>query len=239
MINEKNLRESIIRQSNDKKTFLGKKHSSEKLSIALEKLIINNEKRKRKSFLDKLEREKTDLLLKEKNNKNSNILKNSIIINKAKNAFKLKINQKNNNKINNDLDFNDDYNYENNDDRYNKNSNNVKNIENIENNSQLKNNNNGKDEYNIKKSEIASKLCDIYPSWTDHVNRRNPLSSTQQAKIGRLDYLNHLKNNQIQLNGITENRIKNILSLRLPKQKSENRISSKLNNTIQYIFDLI
>ena len=218
IINEKNLRESIIRRSSDKKVFLGRKHSSEKLSIALEKLMINNEKRKR--ILDKLEREKTDSILKEKNNMNSNIMKNSVIINKAKNAFKLNVKEKNNDEIK-DFNLKDDYN----NDHNNENSINVRNIENIKNNN---NNNNNKDEYNSKKSEITSKLCDTYPSWTDHVNRRNPLSSTQQAKIERLEYLNHLKNNQIQLNGISENKIKNILTSRLPKQKTENRISGKL-----------
>ena len=218
IINEKNLRESIIRRSSDKKAFLGRKHSSEKLSIALEKLMINNEKRKR--ILDKLEREKADSILKEKNNMNSNIMKNSVIINKAKNAFKLNVKEKNNDEIK-DFNLKDDYN----NDHNNENSINVRNIENIKNNN---NNNNNKDEYNSKKSEITSKLCDTYPSWTDHVNRRNPLSSTQQAKIERLEYLNHLKNNQIQLNGISENKIKNILTSRLPKQKTENRISGKL-----------
>ena len=222
IINEKNIRESITRQSSDKKVFFGKKHSSEKLSIALEKLMINNEKRKR--ILDKLEREKTDLILNEKKNMNCNIMKNSIIINKAKNAFKLKIKQKNDRKSG-DKNFNDDHNYENDDDHNNENFDNSRNIGNIKNNSQI--DNNKKDEYNSKKSEISSKLCDIYPSWTDHVNRRNPLSSTQQAKIERLEYLNHLKNHQIQLNGISENKIKNILTLRLPKQKTENQISSK------------
>ena len=224
IINEKNIRESITRQSSDKKVFFGKKHSSEKLSIALEKLMINNEKRKR--ILDKLEREKTDLILNEKKNMNTNIMKNSIIINKAKNAFKLKIKQKNDGKSS-DINFNDDHNYENDNDHNNENFDYSRNIENIKNNSQI--NNNNKDEYNSKKSETSSKLCDIYPSWTDHVNRRNPLSSTQQAKIERLEYLNHLKNHQIQLNGISENKIKNILTLRLPKQKTENQISSKSN----------
>ena len=219
IINEKNLRESIIRRSSDKKVFLGRKHSSEKLSIALEKLMINNEKRKR--ILDKLEREKADSILKEKNNMNSNIMKNSVIINKAKNAFKLNVKEKNNDEIK-DFNLKDDYN----NDHNNENSINVRNIENIKNNNN--NNDNNKDEYNSKKSEITSKLCDTYPSWTDHVNRRNPLSSTQQAKIERLEYLNHLKNNQIQLNGISENKIKNILTSRLPKQKTENRISGKL-----------
>ena len=222
IINEKNIRESITRQSSDKKVFFGKKHSSEKLSIALEKLMINNEKRKR--ILDKIEREKTDLILNEKKNMNTNIMKNSIIINKAKNAFKLKIKQKNDGKSS-DINFNDDHNYENDNDHNNENFDNSRNIENIKNNSQI--NNNNKDEYNSKKSETSSKLCDIYPSWTDHVNRRNPLSSTQEAKIERLEYLNHFKNNQIQLNGISENKIKNILTLRLPKQKTENQISSK------------
>ena len=62
LLNEKNLRESLSRRSGDKKVFFDKKHSSEKLSIALEKLMINNEKRKR--IIDKLQKEKSELILK-------------------------------------------------------------------------------------------------------------------------------------------------------------------------------
>ena len=218
LLNEKNLRESLSRRSGDKKVFFDKKHSSEKLSIALEKLMINNEKRKR--IMDKLQKEKSELILKEKINASSNIMKNSLILNKAKNAFKSNIKQKN------DCYVGDGY-YNGHYDHNNENLNDVKNMENKRNNSMINYDDND-DEYNSKSIELSSKFCDMYPSWTDHVNRRNPLSSTEEAKKERLEYLDLLKNSQIQLNGIPENKIKNILTLRMPKPKTENHISSEI-----------
>ena len=245
ILNEKKLRESILRQSSDKRVFFDKKHSSEKLSIALEKLMINNDKRKR--YLDnKLQKEKAELNLIEKNNaKNSNIMKNALIINKAKNAFKSKLKNKNDGDISN---YGDDHNNENfNNTNNTENNNNINNNTitnyNIKNNNNSDNNNNiNSDENNSKMYETPSKLCDIYPSWSDHVNRRNPLSSSKEAKKERLEYLNNLKNSQIQQHGITENVIKNILKQRLPKPKTKNQMSSKstdfffLDHNYLYIF---
>ena len=227
ILNEKKFRESTSRQSSDKKVFLDKKHSSEKLSIALEKLMINNDKRKR--YLDKkLQKEKAELILIEKNNaKNSNIMKNALIINKAKNAFKSKLKNNNDGAMSN---YGDDHNNEN----YNCTNDTESNNNHIVTNYSNNNNNNHKnidnnDENNSKMYETPSKLCDIYPSWSDHVNRRNPISSSKEAKKERLEYLNNLKNSQVQQHGTTENVIKNILKQRLPKPKTKNQISSKYN----------
>lgn len=223
ILNEKKLRESFSRQSSDKKFFFDKKHSCEKLSIALGKLMINNDKRKR--YLDKkLQREKEELILTEKNNaSNSNIMKNAIIINKAKNAFKSKVNK---NKNDGDLsNYGDDHNNEN----FNSSNNTENNNSNIITNYYNKNNENS-DENKSKMHETPSKLCIIYSSWNDLINRRNPISSSKEAKEERLEYLKKIKNSQIQQHGITENVIKIILKQRLPKPKTQNQISSKFKN---------
>jgi hypothetical protein len=224
ILNEKKLRDSISRQSSDKKVFFDKKHSSEKLSIALEKLMINNDKRKR--YLDdKLQKEKAELILIEKNNaKNSNIMKNALIINKAKNAFQSKLKNKNDGDISH---YGDDHNNENLNSTNNTENNNKNILSNYNNNKNNNKNDENNDENNSNMYETPSKLCDIYPSWSDHVNRRNPISSSKEAKKERLEYLNNLKNSQIQQHGITENVIKNILKQRLPKPKTKNQISSK------------
>jgi hypothetical protein len=237
--------------------FVLSSNSGKKLSKAMEKLIKCNDIR-RKIVREREEKENLERLQKNTEKKNlPDIVKNVILMKNVKKALQSgtsksvnalsNINRKNDddnftdlnneNFRRNDNNISSDSGSDHNNENYNFRKYNNKNRRNsggsinnnhnsINNNSNINNINNNNNDDENDENENNSNIC---PTWEFHINRRNPLCSSIQAKNERLAIIKKENEEEKKKRKTCQNPIREILTKRdAPKPKKENEITGKI-----------
>jgi hypothetical protein len=244
--------ELSLKLSSDKNVrssqFVLSSNSGKKLSKSLEKLTKNNDIRRR-IIREKEEKENLERLQKQTEKKNlPDVVKSVILMKNVKKALQSgtskSVNSLSNMQRRNDGDNFTDLNNENyrvndsnissdsdnnnNDDNYNfrKYSNRKNSGGSITNNNNNFNKYNNNIENNNIDDENDENNSNIYPSWDFHINRRNPLCSSIQAKKERMAIIIKENEEERKKTKTPQNPIKEILIKReAPKPKKENEIT--------------
>ena len=230
--------------------FVLSSNSGKKLSKAMEKLIKCNDIR-RKVIREREEKENLERLQKNTEKKNlPDIVKNVILMKNVKKALQSGTSKSvnslsNKNRKNDDDNFTDlnnenfrrndnnissDSGSDNNNENYNFRKYNNKNRKNsggsINNNININNINNNNNDDENDENENNSNIC---PTWEFHINRRNPLCSSIQAKNERLAIIKKENEEEKKKRKTCQNPIREILTKRdAPKPKKENEITGKI-----------
>jgi hypothetical protein len=244
--------ELSLKLSSDKNVrssqFVLSSNSGKKLSKSLEKLTKNNDIRRR-IIREKEEKENLERLQKQTEKKNlPDVVKSVILMKNVKKALQSgtskSVNSLSNMQRRNDGDNFTDLNNENyrvndsnissdsdnnnNDDNYNFRK--YSNINRKNSGGSITNNNNNFNKYNNniddENDENDENNSNIYPSWDFHINRRNPLCSSIQAKKERMAIIIKENEEERKKTKTPQNPIKEILIKReAPKPKKENEIT--------------
>jgi hypothetical protein len=249
--------ELSLKLSSDKNVrssqFVLSSNSGKKLSKSLEKLIKNNDIRRR-VIREKEEKENLERLQKQTEKKNlPDVVKSVILMKSMKKALQSGTSKSVNSLSNmhrrndgdnftdlnnenyrvNDSNISSDSDNNNNDDNYNFRK--YKNINRKNSGGSITNNNNNFNNYNnnIENNNIDKENdendennSNIYPSWDFHINRRNPLCSSIHAKKERMAIITKENEEEKKKSKTPQNPIKEILIKReAPKPKKENEIT--------------